>query len=324
MQDQQHQNELTQSVGYLLFRQVQITGANSISSPITYGFPAITGFLGAFHAMSRKLQVHEAFKGFSLGGVLLACHDCQPQVYRSSKYSNYTFNQTRNPIKKDGKTASIIEEGKCHLTMSFVVEVLGTAHLSDEQSHLLVNQTTQWIQQQRIAGGSVHGLSKYKPVEFFQSHQLDDVIPSLMPAFVLMDAQDEFSQIIETFQDKHPDATALDALLDVCTIHHIPEATENGDVKWSATSAKTGYGWLVPMPIGYQGISECFDAGVMQNVRNPEYPSQYVEAIYGLGKWLYPYHLKANDQISTAFWRYEHDAEKSLYLVRQSDPFEFV
>jgi CRISPR-associated protein Csy2 len=60
------------------------------------------------------------------------------------------------------------------------------------------------------------------------------------------------------------------------------------------------------MPIGYQGISELYDAGVMQNVRNPEYPSQYVETIYSLGKWVYPQRLGgvySEYDISNAFWR---------------------
>ncbi len=107
-------------------------------------------------------------------------------------------------------------------------------------------------------------------------------------------------------------------MLDVCTIHHLPHIQKNDTVKWENYSIKKGRGWLVPMPIGYQGISDKYQAGLMQNVRNPEYPSQYVEAIYGLGKWLYPYHLKRNDKILSAFWRYSYDDEKQLYLTTQT------
>ncbi len=69
------------------------------------------------------------------------------------------------------------------------------------------------------------------------------------------------------------------------------------------------------MPIGYQGISPKYEAGVMQHVRSPEYPSQYVEAIYGLGKWVYPQRLGEN--IANAFWRYAYDEEQALYLIAQ-------
>ncbi|PIE47847.1 MAG: type I-F CRISPR-associated protein Csy2 [Gammaproteobacteria bacterium] len=305
-------------IGYLLFKKVRIHDANSISSPITYGFPTITGFLGAFHAMSRKVQADAELSELSLGGVLLACHECEPQVYRPSSYSNYTFNQSRNPIKKDGKTASIIEEGKCHLTMTFVVEVLGDDELSKDEQQSLIKKSTQWIQQHRMAGGSVQSLARFEPVQYIDYQDIDTVIPQLMPAFVLMDAQAEFLQIIQELQLDNPSITPLDALLDVCTIHHLPQVKKNNEVKWENYSVKKGRGWLVPMPIGYQGIADKYQAGVMQNVRNPEYPSQYVEAIYGLGKWLYPYHLKTDDKILSAFWRYSHDDEKQLYLTTQT------
>lgn len=311
-------------MGYLLFKKVIIDGANTISSPMTYGFPAITGFLGSFHAMSRKMAEDEQLSSIALGGVLLACHDCQPQMYRPNTYNNYTFNQTRNPIKKDGKTASIIEEGKCHLTMSFVVEVLADTKLTTEHQASAIQKTKQWIQQQRMAGGSVRGLARFEPVQFFDSSDISAVIPQLLPAFVLMNAQNEFAQIINDVQKDNPDATPLDALIDVCTLHHIPESQKNGEIKWSATSRKSGHGWLVPMPIGYQGISEVFDAGVMQNVRNPEYPSQYVEAIYSLGKWVYPQRLNrigGEHDIANAFWRYRYDVDDSLYLVTQQQDF---
>lgn len=311
-------------VGYLLFKKVIIDAANTISSPLTYGFPAITGFLGSFHAMSRKMADDEQLSSVSLGGVLLACHDCQPQMYRPNTYNNYTFNQTRNPIKKDGRTASIIEEGKCRLVMSFVVEVLADTNLTAEQQASAIQKTKQWIQQQRMAGGSVHGLARFEPVQFFDSSDISAVIPQLLPAFVLMDAQDEFAQIIDEVQKDNPDATPLDALIDVCALHQIPETKPNGETKWSTMSRKSGHGWLVPMPIGYQGISDQYDAGAMQNVRNPEYPSQYIEAIYSLGKWVYPQRLNrigGEHDIANAFWRYRYDADDSLYLVTQQQDF---
>ena len=186
-------------VGYLLIKKVVIDAANTISSPITYGFPAITGFLGSFHAMSRKMAQDDELSDVSLGGVLLACHDCQPQMYRPNSYNNYTFNQTRNPIKKDGKTASIIEEGKCRLNMTFVVAVLAESKLTPELQATAMQKTEQWIQQQRMAGGSVRGLARFEPVQFFETDDISAVIPQLLPAFVLMDAQEEFAQIMRDF-----------------------------------------------------------------------------------------------------------------------------
>lgn len=306
--------------GYLVFKKIRVSYANSISSPITYGFPAITSFLGAIHALSRKLQ-SQLSEEVALGGVLIACHECTPLTYRTSNYADYTFNQTRNPLKKDGKTASIIEEGKCHLTVTLAVEVLaeededGDSFLDNRSTQKLIDKALVLIQQQRIAGGSVQGLAKHNPVTFLQPEEQEQIKRLVTPAFVLMEAQQDLEELTQLTQQEQPEATALDALLDTSVLHHLPIEDEQGKVEWTVASAKTGRGWLVPIPVGYQGISELYEPGVMQNSRNPEYSSQYVEAIYSLGKWVFPHRI---NNISQAFWRYKHNAEQALYLTSQA------
>lgn len=307
-------NDAKPTFGYIYFHKVVICDANAISSPLTFGFPAVTGFTGAFHALSRTMMTDVRFANLTLGGVLLACYECTPKIYRASKYRDYSFNQTRNPLKKDGSTASIVEEGKCNLVMSFAVEVQAHDPISEQTGQELAQFLSQVIFRQRIAGGSVMSIAKKEPVRYFDFAKVHEIIPLLMPAFVLMDASSEFSELIAKAQSQNPKTTPLDVLLDVCTLHHIPEPDRNGDTHWHTESIKKGYGWLVPMPMGYQAISEQFDAGKMANVRNPEYPSQYVEAIYGLGKWVYPHHLK--NSLETAFWRQQYD-EPGLYLLTQ-------
>ncbi|MGR3807377.1 type I-F CRISPR-associated protein Csy2 [Pasteurella testudinis] len=306
-----------QLVGYLVFKRIQVHNANAISSPITYGFPAVTGFLGAIHALSRKLQQHQTLGDFALNGVLIACHDCQVKAYRPSLYSDYTFNQTRNPIKRDGSTASIIEEGKCDLVVTLAVEVWAedSLDLEDEQTQqALVQQTEQWIQQQRLAGGSVLSFKQENAVRYVPLEKAEQIKLDLAPAFVLMNAQPELIEITEILQKTNPAATALDALIEVATLHHVPLQGENGELLWQNVSYKSGRGWLVPMPVGFQGISACFDPELMQHSRNPEYRSQYVEAVYSLGKWIFPYRI---DEIKQAFWHYCYDAQNQLYLIEQ-------
>jgi len=296
---------------YLLLDRLEIQAANTISSPLTYGFPAITGFVGAIHALGRKLP---AENGISLGGVLIASHQCNVQHYRPHSYADYTFNQTRNPIKKDGKTAAIVEEGKVNLTVSLVVEVNidRQAHKALRESADEFEQTIkQLIMQQRIAGGSVFNL---RSVKWFESTSRD-LQRALLPAFVLIDAQNDLAEITEEIRKNQPQATALDALIDVATMHHIPPDTEQKETEWRATSVKTGRGWLVPIPIGFQGIAPLIAPSQLANSRNPEYPSQYVECVYSLGKWVFPYRL--ND-LSACFWRYSQP-QNNLYLVTQTN-----
>ncbi|KGQ69418.1 CRISPR-associated protein Csy2 [Chelonobacter oris] len=300
-------------VGYLVFSRVKIQDANAISSPITYGFPAVSGFLGAFHAMSRQLQQHKTLGHLSLDGVLIACHRCEVKAYRQSAYGDYTFNQTRNPIKKDGSTASIIEEGKCGLTVTLAVEVKADDIWDVEEQHTsdLAEFSKIRLQQQRLAGGSVMGVAA---VHYLKAEDIGDIKRYLLPASVLMNAQQELKSITRTLQQKNETATALDALIEAVMLHHIPQQNKQGGTDWYAQSEKHGRGWLVPMPIGYQGISACFDPGVMRHSRNPEYVGRYVEAIYSLGKWVFPYRI---DDLQHAFWHYRYDAAKSLYLTVQ-------
>lgn len=309
--------------GYLILTESEckMLTRSPVRSPMV--FPAVSGFLGAFHAMSRKLQQHETLGYLSLGGVLIACHDCQVKAYRQTAYSDYTFNQTRNPIKKDGTTASIIEEGKCGLVVTLVVEVLADDAWDVEPEHTqaLMNLSHQWIQQQRLAGGSVLGLSSYEPVRYIVAESIDEIKRHLLPAFVLIQAQDDLIGITHELQKNNPAATALDALIEVATLHHNPEQSNNGTTDWRTSSVKSGRGWLVPIPIGFQGISACFEPGIMQHSRNPEYSSQYVEAVYSLGKWVFPYRL---DDLKQAFWRYHHDSENNLYLTIQANQLSHI
>jgi CRISPR-associated protein Csy2 len=306
---------MMEKAGYLLFKRIHIENANTISSPITYGFPAVTGFLGAVHALSRKLQTLEAANNLCLDGVLIACHDCQPQVYRQTPYSDYSFNQSRNPLLKSGKTASIVEEGKCHLTLTLGMELLAEKPISKDQGTQLALQVQEMLMQQRIAGGSVRGFGGRQPAHFFLLNDAWQMTRHLVPAFILMEAKKDLEELTAELQKNQPEATALDALIDLACLHHIPVG-KNGSVQWQTRSAKTGRGWLVPMPLGYQGIAPAFAAGELANCRTKEYPAQYVEAVYGLGKWVFPHRIH---DFTRAFWRYRHQAENDLYLVTQEE-----
>ena len=109
-------------ISYLLIDRIKITAANTISSPITYGFPAISAFLGATHALNRELRKDW---DITLDGILIACHDCHSHAHRKHPNADYSFNQKRTPLKKNGSAPSIIEEGKCDLTLSLVIKIYG-------------------------------------------------------------------------------------------------------------------------------------------------------------------------------------------------------
>lgn len=298
---------------YLLFDHVKIHNANAISSPLTYGFPAISGFLGAIHALNRKIESDDPIY---LDGVLIACHDCDVQVYRPNNYADYTFRLTRNPLAKNGDTRSIIEEGRVHLDVSLIVEVkIEDRETLDDvnDQEKFINMIRQKLYQQRIAGGQV---IEIESVELYSaSESLDDLTQALLPAFVLVEAQQDLQEITAELQQKDPNATALDALVETAMLHHHPQEKD----QWQTTSVKQGRGWLVPIPLGYQAISPLFEAGKVEHARSNEHPTQFVECIYGLGKWVFP--LRLQDNLSQAFWRYKcselQSNDADIYIINQ-------
>ena len=298
---------------YLLFDHVKIHNANAISSPLTYGFPAISGFLGAIHALNRKIESDDPIY---LDGVLIACHDCDVQVYRPNNYADYTFRLTRNPLAKNGDTRSIIEEGRVDLDVSLIVEVkIEDRETLDDvnDQEKFINQIRQKLYQQRIAGGQVIDIESVGL--YSASESLDDLTQALLPAFVLVEAQEELQGITAELQQKDPNATALDALVETAMLHHHPQEKD----QWQTTSVKQGRGWLVPIPLGYQAISPLFDAGMVEHARSNQHPTQFVECIYGLGKWVFP--LRLQDNLSQAFWRYKcselQSNDADIYIINQ-------
>ncbi|WP_294609941.1 type I-F CRISPR-associated protein Csy2 [uncultured Gilliamella sp.] len=299
---------------YLLFDHIKIHNANAISSPLTYGFPAISGFLGAIHALNRKI---ESDNPIYLDGVLIACHDCDVQVYRPNDFADYTFRLTRNPLAKNGDTRSIIEEGRVHLDVSLLVEVKVEDRETlddDEQKQAFIKQMQQKLFQQRIAGGHVISIES---VELYSaSESKDNLINALLPAFVLVEAPQDLHNITAELQQQDPNATALDALIETAMLHHNPQEKDH----WQTTSVKQGRGWLVPLHLGYQAISPLFAAGKLQEARSNQHQSQFVECIYGMGKWVFPLRLK--EDFAQAFWRYNCSELQAngaeIYIINQT------
>ena len=63
----------------LVVPRLRVQNANTVSSPLTWGFPAITAFTGLMTALERRLG-REA--GLALHGVGVICHHFEPQVTR--------------------------------------------------------------------------------------------------------------------------------------------------------------------------------------------------------------------------------------------------
>jgi CRISPR-associated protein Csy2 len=104
-------------------------------------------------------------------------------------------------------------------------------------------------------------------------------------------------------------ADAIDAMLDYLAVHHHCE-THGNDIVWK--SERKVSGWIVPIAIGFQGISEL---GTAKNQRDADTPHRFAESIVTLGEFKMVYKIPSLDHL---LWRYHVDSGNSLYLCQQS------
>ena len=91
----------------LLLPRIRVQAANAQSSPLTWGFPAISAFLGLMSALERKLSPGS---GLHFANVGVVCHRFDAQVHDAG-HGTRRWRLTRNPVQADGSTAAIVEEG---------------------------------------------------------------------------------------------------------------------------------------------------------------------------------------------------------------------
>lgn len=290
---------------YLLLEKVKIQNANCIAG-LTYGFPAISHFLGFTHALSRKLVPDF---GIELTGCAVVCHQHQVQAYQPDGRGDYIFALTRNPLTKEGNTSPIVEEGRMHLTVSLIIECKGI--LDAAAVARFTEAVASQSYRQRLAGGQIVDL--HKVIVF-----ADDDIASLsrqvmrkvLPGFVLADRSSLLKQHYAQQKLLNPDTTMLDAWLDFAALKYQavqPTATgaaaaEPQKVLWQY-QPKPAPGYLVPITTGYKAISPLYQPGTVANSRDPQSPFCFVESAYGVGEWLSPHRI---NNLADVIWRYQH------------------
>ncbi|ARS52978.1 type I-F CRISPR-associated protein Csy2 [Kushneria konosiri] len=318
---------MTEPIQHLLILpRLRIQNANAISSAMTWGFPAMSAFMGAIHALERHLP--EDIK-LLFEGIGVVCHHIEPQVIEGG--FTRAFHLTRNPVDKSGNTAAIVEEGRAHLEVSLLigVESDGDDLASIERRLDIARRLFEQVQGMRIAGGSVMPplsdstrqrpeLITFDADEEKRARQWRRLKRRLLPGFALVLRDDYLTEHTETLKATNDSATALDAWLDLCRLNHEcrieTQQDSNGQDKDVATwGIRRPYpGWLVPIPVGYGAISELFDPGDVANARDPSVPFQFVESLYSIGEWVSPHRLRSADAL---LWFVNNDLERGVYRL---------
>lgn len=288
---------------FILIPHVQIHNANALSSPYTVGFPAMTAWLGGMHALERKLRgVHEKYQNLVLKSIAVVSHDFH--LHRRKGRGEYTYSLigTGNPLDKSGNRSPFIEEARCRLTVSLLIEYEWSSPLKEVR--FLRDLTRILHARMKWAGGDIIDFKNIDAVSVKDASDQYSLLRKLMPGYVLT----ERSDLMENTMCKGKDA--LEALLEHLVVQNRCEATDSGEFKW--TQHRKEPGWIVPIAVGFQGISPLAKA---EQQRDPETPHRFAESVVTLGEFIMPYRVEELDHI---LWHYQADLEKSLYLCKQN------
>ena len=296
----------------LLLPHLRIHNANALSSPFTIGFPAMTVWLGATHALQRKLNEHDGI-ALTATATGVVSHQMNLHTYRGSNDFVSSIVGTGNPLepktekdkpKDNAVRPSFIEEARCHLDVSLLIELQDVRQEQEDEvkeyvTHLLNSSM-------KMAGGDIQSFNPpdILVIEDDNEKDLRRLTRKVMPGYVLIERRDLMIEAMQQGQD------AMTALIDYVAIHHSCEQTEDDEVLWKSrrkTQKDKPAGWIVPIATGFHGISELGEA---KNQRDPETPHRFAESLVTLGEFKMPHRFSSVNQM---LWCYQVDSANNLY-----------
>ncbi|MCF4010652.1 type I-F CRISPR-associated protein Csy2 [Rheinheimera sp. UJ63] len=301
--------------GYILLDRIEVQNANCIAG-LTYGFPAITHFLGYTHALSRVLKKEI---GLELTGCGIVCHEHQIQVHRIKNVGHYVFSQARKPLNNKAASPAENEEGRMSMTISLILEV--SRVVTRKEYLTLTGLISKHAVRQRLAGGQIMNIADVGVYGGDDKHKLSkQVLRKVLPGFALIDRSLLLERHFKSLLAQNEKASRFDAWLDFASLKYraTPPPEMQGDddnhkVEWELIP-KPEQGYLVPLMTGYCAISELYKAGVVNDTRDPNSPFCFVESVYGVGQWISPLRVLQLDDI---IWRYEY--KPPLYICKTSE-----
>lgn len=291
---------------YLWLSKLYIYNANAMSSSYTVGFPAMTAWLGAVHALERSLR-SSGFPELRFFGTAVLSHSFNAQLYRGPKDYRYSIVGSANPLKFSSKKGDyerppFIEEARCHLTVSLLIKVQGVDGRNEDEAK---KQIESQLFQMKIAGGDIETIGKIDFVYTDEDSDRDDrkLLRQLMPSYAIVERRDLM------MNENTIERDALDSLLGPLTVNYDPQIQED-DKKIEWIKSRDVPGWIVPIAVGFKDIS---GAKPVAHQRDPNYEHHFVESIVTLGEFRMPFHFQTFSEI---MWEYNVDLKQGLYLCR--------
>lgn len=291
---------------YLLLKKLRVQNANALSSPFTFGFPAVTAFMGFAHRIQREFNPDNNSDDFLCTGVGIISHQFVMQDYQEGY--NRCLKITANPLDKDGNRPSFIEEGRCHLTVSLLLEI---ENLPSSNDKFLQKIRTLLASHLKLAGGDM----LYRPdTEKDNIRLIQDIAANfrqLIPGYALIERRDLMIQSMQTGQD------ALDALYDALVVKHQCYQDTQGQVTWQ--SRREQEGWIVPIATGFHALTP---AALAENQRDATTPHRFAESVLTLGEFKMPLPTRFPNGFKDLMWRYQQQGD--LYLCTQASQTDSV
>ena len=196
---------------YILLNRIKVQNANAIAG-FTWGFPAITHFLGFSHNLSRKL-LKTNFNAITLTGCAVVAHNHTVHTYGPSYGLGFT--QSRNPpyLQSHDKAATppVIEEGKMNMTVSLLIACEGNI---GNQLDTFIKWLLKTCLLQRLAGGTILEIGNIEICNIDDDSALRAIKRKLLPGFVLMDRSDYLAKHFKLLQQQNTSTELLNAWLD--------------------------------------------------------------------------------------------------------------
>jgi len=207
---------------------------------------------------------------------------------------------TGNPLDKVGGRPSFIEEARCDMEITLAIECeLGV--IDYDKFTCLIDRT---LHTMKVASGYILTFKPSKHIEV-DNHKPRALTKYLMPGFCLISRQDLMKVSMQEGKD------AIGAMLEYLKVTTEVEIDENNKVTKSKPTKKES-GWIVPIAIGYQGISE---PGHLKNARDETTLHRFAESVVTLGEFKMPYHFESVDEM---IWRYQEYQGDDMYLCKNN------
>lgn len=281
---------------YLLLPHIRVHNANAMSSAYTVGFPAMTAWLGAVHALERKVKA--VGYDISLAKMGVSCHSCEPQLYRGKGDRRTSIVGTANPLRKKGAEfvrPPFIEEARVHLVVSLLIELDADSELLYDEQEEILAKIKDLLQTLKIAGGDIELSADFKPQLLTRDEKdMRQLYAELMPGYVLISRRD-------LLLAGNPE-DSLTALLDVLAV----TAQQQADGTWHYQ--RTLPGWIVPIVVGFEDLTGTVS---VSNSRDQDYEHHFVEPLVTLGEFVLPYRCSSVDDM---MWHYVYQKETGRYL----------